>query len=85
VCAFFIGTAPRECLDWIIPLNDRHLRQVLAEWMTHYNAEPDRAALIIAVRDADPKVDVDGRRTLDRPRSVSVVPGSGARVRGGAS
>jgi hypothetical protein len=26
----FIGTARRECLDWMIPLNERHLRSVLA-------------------------------------------------------
>jgi hypothetical protein len=30
-CERFIGTARRECLDWMIPLNERHLRRVLAE------------------------------------------------------
>ena len=29
-CERFIGTARRECLDWMIPLNERHLRRVLA-------------------------------------------------------
>jgi putative transposase len=43
-CERFIGTARRECLDWIIPLNERHLRHVLAEWMTHYNAERPHSA-----------------------------------------
>jgi len=28
------GTA--QCLDWIVPLHERHLRQVMTEWMTHY-------------------------------------------------
>jgi hypothetical protein len=32
-CERFIGTARRECLDWMIPLNERHLRSVLAEWI----------------------------------------------------
>ena len=27
----FIGTVRRECLDWMILLNERHLRSVLAE------------------------------------------------------
>jgi transposase InsO family protein len=31
-CERFIGTARRECLDWMIPLSERHLRRVLAEW-----------------------------------------------------
>ena len=31
-CERFIGTARRECLDWMIPLNERHLRSILAEW-----------------------------------------------------
>ena len=34
-CERFIGTARRECLDWMIPLHERHLRRVLAEWMAH--------------------------------------------------
>jgi putative transposase len=34
-CERFIGTARRECLDWIIPLTERHLRHVLTEWMAH--------------------------------------------------
>ena len=32
-----IGTVRRECLDWVIPLNERQLRRVLAEWCPHYN------------------------------------------------
>jgi putative transposase len=38
-CERRIGTARRECLDWIIPVNERHVRHVLTEWMTYYNAE----------------------------------------------
>jgi len=35
-CERFVGTVRRECLDWLIPLNERHVRSVLAEWMSHY-------------------------------------------------
>jgi putative transposase len=44
-CERFIGTARRECLDWMIPLNERHLRRVLAEWIPHHNGERPHAAL----------------------------------------
>jgi len=44
-CERFIGTARRECLDWMIPFNERHLRVVLAEWMSHYNGERPHSAL----------------------------------------
>ena len=44
-CDRFIGTARRECLDWMIPLNERHLRSILAEWISHYNGERPHSAL----------------------------------------
>ena len=36
-CERLIGTMRRECLDYMIPLNDRHLRRILSEWISHYN------------------------------------------------
>jgi hypothetical protein len=36
-CERLIGTIRRECLDFVIPLNERHVRRVLAEWVRHYN------------------------------------------------
>jgi transposase InsO family protein len=36
-CERLIGTIRRECLDFVILLNERHLRSVLAEWVAHYN------------------------------------------------
>jgi transposase InsO family protein len=44
-CERVIGTARRECLDWVIPLNERHLRRVLAEWIPHYNHGRPHASL----------------------------------------
>ena len=39
-----IGSTRRECLDWILILNRRHLERVLAQWFEHYNrARPHRA------------------------------------------
>ena len=44
-CERVIGTARRECLDWMIPLSERHLRSVLTDWISHYNRERPHSAL----------------------------------------
>jgi transposase InsO family protein len=39
----FVGTARRECLDWLPIRNARHLERVLTEFVEHYNtARPHR-------------------------------------------
>jgi putative transposase len=43
-CERLIGTMRRECLDFMIPFNEKHLRTVLREWVAHYNhARPHRS------------------------------------------
>jgi putative transposase len=37
LCERLIGTLRRECLDWIIPLTEEHLRKTLRSWLPHYN------------------------------------------------
>ena len=37
ICERLIGTIRRECLDWLIPLSESHLRIILKEWVRHYN------------------------------------------------
>jgi putative transposase len=34
----FVGTVRRECLDYLLIANERHLRSVLAHFEDHYNA-----------------------------------------------
>ena len=36
-CERLMGTTRRECLDYVIPLNEKHLRRILREWVAHYN------------------------------------------------
>jgi len=36
-CERLIGTIRRECLDWMIPVSEGHLRKTLRSWLTHYN------------------------------------------------
>jgi putative transposase len=37
LCERLLGTLRRECLDFLIPLTEHHLRHLLHEWTTYYN------------------------------------------------
>ena len=37
LCERLLGTLRRECLDFIIPLAENHVRRLLAAWIPHYN------------------------------------------------
>jgi transposase InsO family protein len=67
-CERLIGTICRECLDWLIVLNERHLRAVLREWVTHYNHGRPHTSLGPGIPD-DPPV------TLARPHGHHLPPG----------
>ena len=44
ICERFIGTLRREVLGRLLILSEQHLRQVLTEYLRHYNtARPHRA------------------------------------------
>lgn len=45
ICERTIGTIRRECLDFLIPLGERHLCRILAEWVRHFNAARPHSAL----------------------------------------
>jgi putative transposase len=45
ICERVIGTIRRECLDWLIPLSESHLRSILKLWTTHYNRGRPHMAL----------------------------------------
>jgi transposase InsO family protein len=36
-CERLIGTLRRECLDYMVPLNERHLKLILREFVTYHN------------------------------------------------
>src|SRR5882762_9811625 len=36
ICERVIGTIRRECVDWLIPLSESHLRCILKLWIPHY-------------------------------------------------
>jgi putative transposase len=45
ICERVIGTIRRECLDWLIPLSESHLRSILNSWIPHYNRARPHMAL----------------------------------------
>jgi len=45
ICERVIGTIRRECLDWLIPMSELHLRSVLNMWALHYNEARPHMAL----------------------------------------
>ena len=50
-----IGTIRRDCLDWMIPMSEAHLRSILREWTTHYNHGRPHSALGPGVPDPPKK------------------------------
>jgi putative transposase len=45
ICERLLGTLRRECLDYLIPLSEHHLRCILKERVCHYNAGRPHMAL----------------------------------------
>lgn len=75
-CERPIGTIRRECLDFLIPLNDVHLRRILSEWVAHYNKGRPHSSLGPGI--TDPSVILPGvrnsRHHLPHDRRVVATP-----------
>ncbi len=56
-----IGTLRRECVDHIIPLNARHLRRVLLEYVASYNATRPHRTLELETPEGPRSVQLHGR------------------------
>ena len=67
ICERVIGTIRRECLDWMIPVSEAHLRAILKYWVTHYNRGRPHSAL--------------GPGVPDPPQESAVTPKSESRHR----
>ena len=44
-CERVIGTIRGECLDFIMAINERHVRAILREWVSQYNGGRPHASL----------------------------------------
>lgn len=70
-CERLIGTLRRECLDFIIPLGEDHIRRVVTEWAAHYNRGRPHTSLGPGVPEPCEHVPIaltDERHTLHSPR-----------------
>ena len=62
-CERLIGSMRRECLDFVIPIDEWHLRRTLRQWSTHYNSGRPHRALGPGIPDTpDRKLPVCDRR-----------------------
>jgi putative transposase len=62
----FVGTARRECLDWLLILNRRHLEHVLHVFVGHDNAHRPHRSL-----DLTPPAAIDRERPVASSRDVT--------------
>jgi putative transposase len=62
-CERLIGTARRECLDFMIPIGEAHIRQTLKSWTAHYNRARPHSSLGPGTPDPNlPKVQPQSQR-----------------------
>src|SRR5215472_4157763 len=72
-CERLVGTMRRECLDFLIPVHEKHLRRILQNWVTHYNQGRPHSRLGPGIPEpaaSDTLAQLSGRRI---PRSHWVV------------
>ena len=56
----FVRSIREECLDRVIPLGERHLRQTLADFVAHYHGERNHQGLDNELIDHPPRARLDG-------------------------
>src|SRR6266568_1984199 len=62
-CERLIGSARRECLDFMIPLNESHIRIILKPWVAHFNEGRPHSSLGPGIPEPSfPKVPLQTRR-----------------------
>ena len=62
-CERLIGSARRECLDFMIPFNEAHVRQILKSWTSHYNRGRPHSSLGPGIpKPSSPKAELQTER-----------------------
>jgi putative transposase len=72
-CERVLGTLPRECLDFLLPLGEAHLRQVLRIWRRHYNAARPHSQLGPGLPQPPPGLPAAPIVGHDLPRDMRVI------------
>jgi transposase InsO family protein len=79
-CERLSGSARRECFDFMIPLNETHIRQTFKSWASHYNRGRPHSSLGPRMPDnTTPKAELQVERHClpkdCRVRSISILGG----------
>jgi transposase InsO family protein len=79
-CERLIGTIRRECLEFFIPWNERHLKHILNAWTAHYNRGRPHMALGPGIPEMSERAAIDSRNrhalcSTHRVRSKAVLGG----------
>jgi transposase InsO family protein len=71
-CERLVGTIRRECSDFLIPLTESHLREIMSRWVTHYNRGRPHSSLGPGLPDPPPVavVESNGHELPDGHRVV---------------
>ena len=69
ICERVIGALRLECLDFVIPLKENHLRLVMKKWITHYNRGRSQPSL--GPGNPDPQVELSVPQNKNRHRIPS--------------
>jgi putative transposase len=75
-CERLIGSARRECLDFMIPINEDHVRWIMKQWVVHYNTSRPHSSLGPGIPDANfPKPQLQSKRhRVPKNHRVAVMP-----------
>jgi putative transposase len=75
-CERLIGSASRECLDFMIPINEDHVRWIMKQWVAHYNKSRPHSSLGPGIPDANFKeLQLQStRHCLPKDHRVAVTP-----------
>jgi transposase InsO family protein len=77
LCERLLGTLRRECLDFVIPLTENHLRRIVQAWLPHYNEGRPHMALGPGIPQPPPGLPIrlqPHRHGLPEPMHVVVRP-----------
>ncbi len=72
-CERLVGTMRRECLDFVIPLNEKHLRAILKVWIKHYNRGRPHMSLGPGIPEVPERPPVSGGSRHQFPKDSRVV------------
>jgi transposase InsO family protein len=74
LCERLLGTLRRECLDFLIPLTEHHLRRLLQQWVPHYNAGRPHMSLGPGIPQPPPQLPVPRQACRHQlPKHLQVV------------